>query len=95
MVVTYGVVHMKEDMIESEQDRNDMNGLALSILVAKVESTLHGENCFRVANVESDYYYYYYNMEVHYNHRNVVQEPYLHLPVACSFMLPWHVMAQV
>ena len=72
MVVTYGVVHRKEDMMASEQDRNGINGLALSILVAKVERTIHDENDSHVANVESDYYYYYRNMEVHYSHKNVV-----------------------
>jgi len=72
-----------------------MNGLALSILVAKVERTVHDENGFCASNVESDYYYYNWNMDGHYNNKNVVQEQYLHLPVASSFVLPWHVMTQV
>lgn len=57
MVVTYGVVHRKEDMIASEQDRNDMNGLALFILVSKFERIVHDENYSRGTNVESDYYF--------------------------------------
>ena len=74
---------------------NDMNGLPLSILVAKVERTVHDENDSCAANVESDYYYYNRNMEVHYSHKNMVHEPYLHIPMSSFFVLPWHVMAHV
>lgn len=97
MVVTYGVVHKKEDMMASEHNRNDMNGLALSILVTKIEKNVHDGNGSHDANVEYYYYYYYYykNMEMHYSHKNVVEEPYLHLPKANSFVLPCHVKTQV
>ena len=49
-----------------------MNGLTLSILLAKFERTIHDESHSHATNVESDYYYYSRNMEVHYSHKNVV-----------------------
>lgn len=49
-----------------------MNGLALSILIANVERTVHDESGSHTSNVESDYYYYNSNMEMHYSHINVV-----------------------
>lgn len=62
MVVTYGVVHRKEDMMAFERDGNGMNGLSLSMLVAKVERIVHDQSDSHAANVESDYYYYNRNM---------------------------------
>ena len=92
MVVALGKVHMQEGMIAQVQDRNgvnDMNGLALSILVAKTERVFHTDIDSHADNVESDQCQDR-NMSVHYNQKNVVedQEPYLHLPEASFFMLP-------
>lgn len=96
MVEALGKVHMQEDMIAQVHDRNYVNDLALSILVSTIGRVVHIDIDFHVASAESDQCQGR-NTSVHYNQKNVVevQEQYLHLHEANSFVLPQHAMIQL
>ena len=96
MIEALGKVHMQVGMIAQVTDRNGVNGLALSILVAKIERVFHVDIGSHATNAKSDQYWDR-NMNVHYNQKNVVevQEPYLHVPEASFFALPQHTIVRL
>lgn len=95
IVVTYSVVHSREDMMASLQDRNGMNGLALSILVSKVKRIVHDEiyshaPMLRVIIIFIiGIYKCIIAIKMWFKSHTCT---YLWL---VSLLLPWHVMAQV
>ena len=54
IVVALGKVHMQEDMSAQVQDRNGVNGLGLSFLIAKIGRVVNNDISSHASNVESD-----------------------------------------
>jgi len=62
--------------MEYVQDKTNVNGLTISILVSKIDWVAHTDSGSHAAKVESDECHNR-NMDVHYDQKNVVkiQEP--------------------
>ena len=87
-------VYAQMDMTALVAGRNMENELALSNLVSMVEKVSHADIDSHTATADESQDN---NMHVNYNKNSVekIQEPYLHLPEANSFLLPQHTSIQL
>ena len=87
-------VYVQMDMTAWVAGTNMENELALSNLVSMVEKAAHADIGSHIATADQCQDK---NIHVNYNQNSLekIQEPYLHLPEANSFLLPQHTSIQL